>query len=105
MPYLPTSRRLLQDNLVANWQGQDESDWDTQLSAAIYTNQYTLDATGAILTNTDAIGNRQRQVYDVAGMLMSSLLTLKSGREQVIVKSLTYAASGQKLREEHTAMG
>ncbi len=98
---LSTSRRLLQDNLVANWQGQDESDWDAQLSAVIYTNQYTRDATGAILTSTDAIGNRQRQAYDVAGMLMSSWLTLKSGREQVIVKSLTYAANGQKLREEH----
>lgn len=55
---LSTSRRLLQDNLVANWQGQDESDWDAQLSAVIYTNQYTRDATGAILTITDAIGNR-----------------------------------------------
>lgn len=98
---LSTARRLLQDNLVANWQGQDESDWDAQLTAAIYTNQYTRDATGAILTSTDAIGNRQRQAYDVAGMLMSSWLTLKSGREQVIVKSLTYAANGQKLREEH----
>ncbi|HGJ5882930.1 hypothetical protein [Arsenophonus sp.] len=32
---------------------------------------------------------------------MSSWLTLKSGHEQVIVKSLTYAANGQKLREEH----
>lgn len=74
---LSTSRRLLQDNLVANWQGQDESDWDAQLSAAIYTNQYTRDATGAILTSTDAIGNRQRQAYDVAGMLMSSWLTHK----------------------------
>ncbi|MDR5615721.1 RHS repeat-associated core domain-containing protein [Arsenophonus sp.] len=98
---LSTARRLLQDNLIANWQGQDESDWDAQLTAAIYTNQYTRDATGAILTSTDAIGNRQRQAYDVAGMLMSSWLTLKSGREQVIVKSLTYAANGQKLREEH----
>lgn len=98
---LSTSRHLLQDNLVANWQGQDGSDWDAQLSAAIYTNQYTRDATGAILTSTDAIGNCQRQAYDVAGMLMSSWLTLKSGREQVIVKSLTYAANGQKLREEH----
>ncbi|SPP31025.1 hypothetical protein ARAF_0127 [Arsenophonus endosymbiont of Aleurodicus floccissimus] len=98
---LSTSRRLLQDNLVANWQGQDGSDWDAQLSAAIYTNQYTCDATGAILTITDAIGNRQRQSYDVASMLMSSWLTLKLGREQVIVKLLTYAAKVQKLREEH----
>lgn len=95
---LSTLRRLLQYNLVANWQGQDKSDWNARLLVAIYTNQYTRDATGAILTITDAIGNCQRKAYDVAGMLMSSWLILKSGREQVIVKSLTYAVNGQKLR-------
>ncbi|MFS1563905.1 MAG: hypothetical protein ACL7AX_10595 [Candidatus Arsenophonus phytopathogenicus] len=40
----------------------------------------------------------------MAGMLMSSWLTLKSGREQVIVKSLTYAANGQNYVKS-TAMG
>lgn len=53
------------------------------------------------MTSTDAMGNTQRQAYDIAGMLMESWLTLKTGSEQVIVKSLTYAANGQKLREEH----
>lgn len=98
---LSTSRRLLQDELDANWQGEDESAWDTRLSPAVYTNHYTADANGAILTSTDAMGNIQRQAYDVAGMLMASWLTLNAGSEQVIVKSLTYAANGQKLREEH----
>ncbi|HGJ5890274.1 MAG TPA: RHS repeat domain-containing protein [Arsenophonus apicola] len=98
---LSTSRRLLQDELDANWQGEDESAWDTLLSPAVYTNHYSVDASGAILTSTDAMGNMQRQAYDVAGMLMASWLTLKAGSEQVIVKSLTYAANGQKLREEH----
>lgn len=98
---LSTSRRLLSDDFAANWQGEDESAWDVLLSPAVYTNHYTVDASGAILTSTDAMGNMQRQAYDVAGMLMASWLTLKTGSEQVIVKSLTYAANGQKLREEH----
>ncbi|WGO82758.1 RHS repeat-associated core domain-containing protein [Arsenophonus apicola] len=98
---LSTSRRLLSDDFAANWQGEDESAWDALLSPAVYTNHYTVDASGAILTSTDAMGNIQRQAYDVAGMLMASWLTLKNSSEQVIVKSLTYAANGQKLREEH----
>lgn len=61
----------------------------------------TADATGAVLTTTDAKGNLQRMAYDVAGLLSGSWLTLKDGTEQVIVKSLTYSAAGQKLREEH----
>ncbi|WGL99274.1 RHS repeat protein [Arsenophonus sp. aPb] len=98
---LSTSRRLLSDDFAANWQGEDESAWDALLSPAVYANHYTVDASGAILTSTDAMGNMQRQAYDVAGMLMASWLTLKNSSEQVIVKSLTYAANGQKLREEH----
>lgn len=98
---LSTSRRLLSDDSAANWQGEDESAWDALLSPAVYTNHYTVDASGAILTSTDTMGNIQRQAYDVAGMLMASWLTLNAGGEQVIVKSLTYAANGQKLREEH----
>lgn len=39
--------------------------------------------------------------YDVAGMLKGSWLTLKENNEQVIVKLITYAANGQKQREEH----
>jgi insecticidal toxin complex protein TccC len=60
-----------------------------------------MNATGAVLTTTDAKGNTQRVAYDVAGLLSGSWLTLKGGTEQVIVKSLTYSAAGQKLREEH----
>ncbi|EOH8592942.1 insecticidal toxin complex (Tc) protein C, partial [Salmonella enterica] len=66
-----------------------------------FTTLTTTDATGAVLTTTDAQGNRQRVAYDVAGLLSGRWLTLKDGTEQVIVKSLTYSAAGQKLRGEH----
>lgn len=61
----------------------------------------TADAAGATLTATDAAGHLQRVAYDVAGLLKGSWLTLNGQREQVIVKSLTHSAAGQKLREEH----
>lgn len=98
---LSVSRQLLQEDVEADWQGSDESTWQNMLAPEVFTTQSTADATGAALTTTDAKGNVQRMAYDVAGLLSGSWLTLKSGIEQVIVKSLTYSAGGQKLREEH----
>lgn len=99
------TRRLLKDAdrpaTVADWQGNDASAWNKQLDDEVYTTLTTADATGAVLTTTDAKGNVQRVAYDVAGMLSGSWLTLKGGNEQVIVKSLTYSAAGQKLCEQH----
>ncbi|HGM4777329.1 TPA: RHS repeat-associated core domain-containing protein [Serratia marcescens] len=102
---LSVTRRLLKDaespNILADWQGDDASAWNDLLAGEVYTTLTTADATGAVLTTTDAMGNLQRVAYDVAGLLSGSWLTLSSGTEQVIVKSLTYSAAGQKLREEH----
>jgi len=102
---LSVTRRLLQgaDNpdTLADWQGADASAWNDLLAAEAYTTLTTADASGAVLTTTDAKGNLQRVAYDVAGLLSGSWLTVKDGTEQVIVKSLTYSAAGQKLREEH----
>jgi insecticidal toxin complex protein TccC len=99
------TRRLLKDadnpDNVADWQGADASAWNELLGAETLTTQSTADATGAVLTTTDAKGNVQRVAYDIAGLLAGSWLTLKGGQEQVIVKSLTCSAAGQKLREEH----
>ena len=88
---------------VADWQGDDASAWNDLLAGESegYTTLTTADATGAVLTTTDAKGNLQRVAYDVAGLLLGSWLTLKGGKEQVIVASLTYSAAGQRLREEH----
>lgn len=102
---LCVTRRLLQDadnpDNVADWQGEDASAWNDLLSGEEYATLTTADATGEVRTTTDAKGNVQRVAYDVAGLLSGSWLTLKDGKEQVIVKSLTYSAAGQKLREEH----
>uniref|UniRef100_UPI0009B9B0AB cytotoxic necrotizing factor Rho-activating domain-containing protein n=1 Tax=Vibrio campbellii TaxID=680 RepID=UPI0009B9B0AB len=101
---LSISRRLLKDvdnpDVVADWQGGDASVWNEQLSKEDYITLTTTDATGTVLTTTDTKGNVQRVAYDVSGLMSGSWLTLKGGVEQVIVKSLTYSAAGQKLREE-----
>ena len=102
---LSVTRRLLKEadnpDVVADWQGADASVWNDLLATETFTTRTTADATGAVLTTTDAKGNLQRMAYDVAGLLSGSWLTLKDGTEQVIVKSLTYSAAGQKLCEEH----
>ncbi|MGJ0637309.1 RHS repeat-associated core domain-containing protein [Xenorhabdus bovienii] len=98
---LSVSRQLLKDDVNADWQGNDESAWNALLSPEVFTTMTTTDATGMLLTQTDAKGNRQRMAYDVAGLLRGSWLTLKGQTEQVILKSQTYSAAGQKLREEH----
>lgn len=102
---LSVTRRLLKDadnpDVTANWQGTDASAWNDLLNGETNTTLTTADAAGAVLIATDAKGNQQRVAYDVAGMLSGSWLTLKDGKEQTIVKSLTYSAAGQKLREAH----
>lgn len=98
---LSVSRQLLPDDADADWRGKDVSAWNALLAAEIFTTLSIADATGAVLTTTDAKGNVQRVAYDVAGLLSGSWLTLKGRKEQTIIASLTYSAAGQKLREEH----
>lgn len=102
---LSITRRLMKDadnpDTEADWQGQDASVWNEQLDGEAHITLATTDATGAVLTTTDAKANVQHVAYDVAGQLSGNWLTVKNGTEQVIVKSRTYSAAGQKLREEH----
>lgn len=102
---LSITRRLLKNagnqETMADWRGEEQPHWDRQLDPIRYTTRTTTNAIGAVLTTTDAAGNRQRANYDVAGQLKSRWLTLNGGLEQVIMRSLTYSASGQTLREEH----
>ncbi|MCW7550306.1 RHS repeat protein [Photorhabdus sp. APURE] len=98
---LSQSTQLLIDTQAANWTGDNETIWQNMLADDIYTTLSAFDATGALLTQTDAKGNIQRLTYDVAGQLNGSWLTLKGQTEQMIIRSLTYSAAGQKLREEH----
>lgn len=98
---LSVSRRLLADEQEVNWQGENQSVWDTALAAEIFTTLSAVDATGAVLKETDANGNMSLLTYDVAGLLCSSDIQLKGENKQGIIKSLTYSALGQKICEEH----
>lgn len=104
---LSTTRRLLKDGdnpeTVVDWRGDGPVAWDSDLEpmSQAHTTLAIADATGTALEVIDAAGNVQRVAYDVAGRLLGSWLTRKGAAEQVIVKSLTYSAAGQKLREEH----
>ncbi|MEQ4452067.1 RHS repeat-associated core domain-containing protein [Kosakonia sp. YIM B13605] len=103
---LSVTRHLLKDadnpDTPADWQGADASAWNDLLDGGTYITLSTADATGAVLTTTDAAGNIRSVAYDVAGQLSGRWLELKdSGIRQVILKSVTWSAAGQKLREEH----
>jgi insecticidal toxin complex protein TccC len=102
---LSVTRQLLKDadnpDIMADWQGEDDSIWHDRLAPEAYTTRTTADATGAVLTSTDAAGHMQRQAYDVAGLLRNSGITLKDGTQKTVVVSLTRTAAGQTLREVH----
>ena len=99
---LSVTRQLLKDadkpDTRVNW---PESNPERLLSAEKYTTQTTADTTGAVLNTTDAAGHQQKVTYDIAGLLSTSRVTVKGGAEKIIIKSVTYSAAGQKLREEH----
>jgi len=102
---ISVTRRLLKDadnpDTVADWRSTESGDLDELLAAEAYVTQTFADATGTVLTTTDAAGNIQHVAYDVAAMHAGSWLTLKGDKQQVIIQSLIYTAAGQKLREQH----
>lgn len=79
----------------------EEEDRASRLPQELLYMYYTYDATGELLTQTDARGNRQRQVLDVAGLLKQSWLTPVGGTERAILQSVRYSAAGQVLEEVH----
>lgn len=99
---LSVTRQLLKDadnpDIAVNW---PESSPESLLSAEKYITQTVADATGAVLNTTDAAGHQQKVTYDIAGQLSTSCVMVKGGTEKIIIKSVTYSAAGQKLREEH----
>ncbi|MCO8052719.1 hypothetical protein NI531_18600, partial [Proteus penneri] len=52
-----------------------------------FTTQYTYDATGAVLEETDAKGHQRRIAYDIAGFVKQTWLTLKGQSEQAILRA------------------
>ncbi|HHL2458341.1 TPA: RHS repeat domain-containing protein [Yersinia enterocolitica] len=97
---LQQQRQLLTDTLgTVDWFGEEQS-WTSRIDIDPFITHCTTDALGQPLTQTDAKGHNQRIAYNRVGQLSGSWLTLHGGIEQVIVKSLSYSAAGQKLREE-----
>ncbi len=97
---LQQQRRLLTNPKgPVDWPGEKEN-WGARLSEQPFVSHSTTDALGQLLTQTDAKGHIQRMAYNRAGQLIGSWLTIKNSAEQVILRSLTYSAAGQKLREE-----
>ncbi|MDE9535686.1 RHS repeat-associated core domain-containing protein [Xenorhabdus bovienii] len=94
---LKQSRQFILNDQKANWTDNNLGALDNTL----HTTQSTVDATSALLTQTDTKGNLQRLAYNIAGQLKGSWLTLKDQNEKIILKSLTYSAAGQKLQEVH----
>ncbi|ECO2449011.1 RHS repeat protein, partial [Salmonella enterica] len=98
---LSVTRWLMTDDEVqADWQGDDRRGWDAQLDDVPYATLSQGDAAGRVVGITDAVGNKQRMVLDIAGMSTGRRLTV-NGEEKVIVRSTTRSAVGQVLQEEH----
>ncbi|CDL79876.1 RHS repeat-associated core domain-containing protein [Xenorhabdus cabanillasii] len=101
---LRITRQLLPDDIEADWQGNTPNDWNTLFSGNVSGNSFTTcmtaDVTGALLIQTDAMGNQLRYEYDRAGQLKSHWLTSAQGKEKNIIASLTYSAAGQTLTQK-----
>lgn len=96
-------RRLILDELTADW--QDIGNAENNLSKDIFMTHHTYDTTGALLTQIDATGNQQQQIYNILGQLKSSRLKLSGqASDQIILRSVSYTAAGQ-VKEEIAGNG
>ena len=74
---LDETRQLLADaEAEPDWKGADASANAGALDASVYTSTWVHDATGAWLIQADAKKNVQQRIFDVAGRLVSSSVTL-----------------------------
>ncbi|NHR07256.1 RHS repeat protein [Chromobacterium haemolyticum] len=95
---LGQQRRLLE--IKSDWRGACESEWEQALTRECYATVWQYDLNGQILMQTDAGGHHQRFAYDVTGRLKASWVKLNGGLEREVLRSSSYSAAGQKLREE-----
>lgn len=98
-------RRLLKnvddEHTCVDWRGESSAVWESMLDDHSYSTRSRVDATGKELSTLDCVGNRQRVVYDVGGVLAAQWLTLEGSTEQTIVKAMLWSASGRKMHEVH----
>ena len=73
--------------------------WHAALEATRYESRTSYNALDMVERSIDARGNTQQQVYDLAGQLASSSLSLKGQANELILASITYSAAGKVLQE------
>lgn len=95
------TRQLLVAETFAGWSGDDASAWDAQLATKRFASRTQTDAAGAVIGLEDAVGNRQRHAYDLAGSPRCSWLTAKDTAERPVVSEISYSATGLKREEIH----
>lgn len=80
-----------------------EADWQegTLPASPAHTSLSDVDATGALLSHTDAAGHRQCLAYDIAGQVHRRWLGVKGSAQAVVADALGYDAVGNLLHETH----
>ena len=94
------TRRLLPMDSNSDWRGEDETAWQDVLEIGAYTTDWSYDAHGQVVLQTDAKRHTQDMAYDVQGRLKRSGVTLSADDRQVVLVSQHYSAAGLKSREQ-----
>lgn len=101
---LSSTRRLLKSAddvcFLANWQAENEYDWEALLAEVNYTTLTTVNALGQSLSSTDYSNHVQHHTFNVAGQFSASKLALDK-QSRSIIESITYTATSRVLREQH----
>lgn len=91
---LGESRRFLKDLRIPSWPVELPLR-DEQLQEEEYTSNFLYAPTSDLLVQVDALGNRQRHQYNVAGQLTQTYLKLFELHEKAVLSNVCYNASGQ----------
>jgi len=92
---------LIESQPRSDWAGSDPAQWEKLLDATVHTSRWRYNAQGVAVESTDARGNRQTLRLNLSGQLAASSLRLAGqSNERTLLRTITYSASNQVLREE-----
>lgn len=91
---LGETRRFLKDLQIPSWP-EELPLRDEQLKQDKFSSTTRYSPTNEVLEQIDAMGNRQRYQYDVAGLLKQTYLQLHGSPEQTVLSKIGYNAFGQ----------
>ena len=94
-----TQRFLASAEDLPDWP-EDETGREALLEAGKYNTTVSADVLGAVLSQTDAKGHKQRWRYDVSGAVCHQAVTPAGGAPQTLLNSVTWSAAGQVLTEQ-----